>query len=209
MKKLIFVFALLAMAGTVFANTPGDREVTIVNWVCSFSANADNVVISDFDDNNGFSALTGNEGGISVSLIGEASNWVFDSNDTLSLSLYEDFFTEDMLNNSYSVVIKTYTPDGRVIVANYAAPYEGPGDYTLSLLNANVDDGTEIGSLKLMIGQILSVSSTKLVSMPEESTLTVRFNPTEEKTDVPEPTSAAYALLGLGSLLGIRRKIRK
>ena len=94
----------------------------------------------------------------------------------------------------------------------YAAPYTGPGDYTLELANVfgDIEEGSEMSYILFAIADYNSDGYvTQNLIMPGENTITVRFNSAEQETVVPEPTTCAYALMGLGSLLGIKRRVKK
>ena len=213
MKRVLITLALLALAGAAFAANINDTSVTAENWTPSDQ----NFTASDLADDNGFTAYTDTEGYVMASIyfMGGASGWLFDPNETINVSVSENFITDEWLETdgteecSILFVVANSDTHG---AAQYIAPYTGPGDYTLEYFGAaGLNPGDEIDTVLFMMGELdMDEGGTHLLSAPAGSTLTVRFNSSERpETAVPEPTAIAYGLVGLAPLFGLKKRIRK
>ena len=206
MKKFLFAVALIAMACGAFATGAADPSATMTGWTdWGWSGG----YLSDLADGRGFtvdltSAPVGtaidNIRGVTFLTFGP-SGWVYDSNESFAIEIDENFADAD---GSYSVsLIASAGNNG----AWYDKIYNGPGTYVFTaadLLSASdYVNNSEITQIWFTFGSGKSMTSGDYI--------TVRFKTSEdeEETVVPEPASAAYALLGLGSLMGIKRRIKK
>ena len=94
--------------------------------------------------------------------------------------------------------------------ADYVAEYTGEGTYSFGPDNfgyVDMDEGTAIAFVEIWIsdGDHLCYAGKNTVG----SMMFMVGEEEKPETAVPEPASTAYALLGLGSLLGIKRRIKK
>ena len=213
MKRVLTTLALLALAGAAFAATINDPGVTAYGW---HQGDDPDVMVYDLEDDNGFTSPCDEYGSVAF-YMSSADGWIFDPNETVTVSVFEDFgrymSAGREIENVYVYVGAAYmdptSMSDRPSMVIYRAPYDGPGDYTLSLFsNTGISDGDPLNTVMFALADE-SGNLYYSLDMPAYSTLTVRFNAEKPETDVPEPATCAYALMGLGSLLGIKRKIRK
>ena len=214
MKRVLITLALLALAGAAFAATINDPSVTAENW----SAFNFHINCSDLTDDNGFTASTDTVdggGGAGVMFQGRVSGWLFDPNESINVSVFDDFFGEESLFDSdmeeCSILFSVGNMD-TYASAQYIAPYTGSGDYTLEFVDAmGLSDGDEIKFVSFILGTYDEEEQvTKILGLPANSTITVRFNSSERpETVVPEPTAIAYGLVGLAPLFGLKKRMRK
>ncbi|MBQ7524857.1 MAG: hypothetical protein IJT09_00330 [Abditibacteriota bacterium] len=202
MKKVLI--ALLVLAATAaFANTPNDLDAAIGNWQCITGA----ATVTDLEGDNGFTAQS-----LDTDIAGifgaTSDGWLFDPNDTtVNVTVEGDFF-DGVLDpdKTYTFIFTAGPGDDVESGVFYTADFAGPGDYILTL-----DSYDGLGYNDLMDDVTFWIADDNYSSpvMPKGSTLTVRFNKAEQETEVPEPAAYAYALTGLGSLIGIKRRVKK
>ena len=216
--KRVFIALLILAASAAFATTPNDSGVTVGNWLHS-----DNLRVSDLEDDNGFTVDTttgyvlgfgdGDYAGPLAMFMGSADGWLADPN-PINVTVIEDFSAEQLPSfggNLYVTIFGAPSMDSDDAIM-YAAPYGGPGDYTLEIVNVfgDIEEGDELSAMFFGIANFDS-DGTYLTGlmMPVDKTFTVRFNAEKPETVVPEPATYAYALMGLGSVIGIKRRIKK
>ena len=213
MKKLLIIFTLCTLASAAFANTPNDAGVTVGNWI-SWS---DDSPVYNLADDNGFTTnIPGAGDGYvgEVGFMGTADGWLFNPNESVSVTVTEDFSADQipsfdgnlyvMLSGVENMYYSDYGP-------MYLAPYNGPGEYILELSNDfGYEEGTQLRDISFGIADFDSDGFyNDALMIPEGKTFTVRFNPPQQETVVPEPMAAVYGLLGFGSLLGMKKRIKK
>ena len=221
MKKIIFVLAVAALCGAAFANNISDPEVTLTGWRYSYRVPNGNGSddLSDLGDGKGFTVtadvtadrniayLTNNLNG------GCISGWVFDENEPITLTILEsDIVAEN--DALVSVEVQSYISSNKYGSYIYKKPYTGAGEYVftaedITSVFGSIDllNGHAPGEIKISVGTSAIPATTYL---PAGGKFTATFAKVDKpETVVPEPASAAYALLGLGSLMGIKRRIKK
>ena len=216
MKK-VFIALMILAASAAFANTPSDSGVTVEGWRSWGEVNS--IPVSDLADNNGFTANTinmhnplGDDYVTEVGFQAEASGWLFDPNESVTITVIEDFSDEQISSFDGNFYISLQgIPLGYETGPFYMTLYTGPGDYTLELVNDfGLEEGSELSDVYFGIADFDNDAGYyNSLMIPAGKTLTVRFGSEQPETVVPEPATCAYALMGLGSLLGIKRKIRK
>ena len=220
MKKIVFILALAALCGAAFANNVSDPGVTLRGWDY-FSSSAPAGFVS-LADGKGFAVTATREGLYSGFTAYNVSGWVFDENESINVKITEASGMSSVGNQCVAVIPYFDGDTYEEVHLFYAKPYTGVGEYTFTVSDIQTNDDPDeaawfVATRTESAGKtpyefILAVGDYD----PDEgyiyfNTFDVggRFSATFGKTVVPEPTSAAYALLGLGSLLGIKRKIRK
>ena len=215
MKKLIAVLAVPVIvcgaAFAAFAKGINDPSVTVSGW---YETNDPDIVISDLQDDNGFTA-SGGEYGSATYYLANVDGWIYDPNETVTVSVFEDFGSymsagreiEDLYIIVGAIDMNSQSGQSGPNMVIYGAPYNGPGDYTLPVFQ---NDGISEGdTLNMALFSLSDEIGYYTVDMPAYSTLTVKFNADKPETVVPEPCTIAYALMGLGSIAGIKRRIKK
>ena len=217
MKKLFFVLALIALCGAAFANNISDPEVTLTGWRYNYRLSNGNGSddVSDLGDGKGFTVTADVTADYSIGYFtnylngGCISGWVFDENEPITLTILEsDIVAED--DALVSVKVWSYMYSYYI----YTKPYTGAGEYVftaedITAVFGNVDslNGLAPGQIDIYVGTGNVPATTYL---PAGGKFTATFAKVDKpETVVPEPASAAYALLGLGSLMGIKRRIKK
>ncbi|MBQ7524895.1 MAG: hypothetical protein IJT09_00520 [Abditibacteriota bacterium] len=223
MKKLIAVLAVpVIVCGAAFAAFD-------IDW----SGNDNN---TNNADDNGFTTelLAGRiSRGMLEDYIGSVNpegSWLLDPNDELTLSI------DGIQNMNWSGYDPRYPTNGQhgdgvglyVFVENpdypgdfYGVPLE-VGDYTsfesfvengVTITGQNIIDAYHIDSTgRSVLGIGLTVANSYTTANDAGTlkvNLTVNRYGEEEETVVPEPCTIAYALMGLGSIAGIKRRIKK
>ena len=211
MKKLFFILALAALCGAAFANNISDPEVMLTDWH-EMGMRAD-VIISDHDNGKGFTAEEYYIPSRSVhfgtqNIVG----WVFDENEPICLTIEEsDAVADDDM--SLNLVVWFNDDDDCIY---YRKPYTGVGEYVFTTADVFADFTTITPadaygqSPDELEFDIYNPETDDAAYLPAGGKFTATFAKVDKpETVVPEPASAAYALLGLGSLLGIKRRIKK
>ena len=216
MKRVLIALLILA-ASAAFANTPSGSGVTVEGWRSWGEVNS--VPVSDLADDNGFTANTINMhdyiGGGYVTEVGfqaGASGWIFDPNESVKVTVIEDFSDEQISSFDGNFYISLQgIPLGSNDGPFYMTLYTGPGDYTLELVNAfGFEEGSELSDVYFGIADFDNYAGyLNSLMMPMGKTFTVRFGSEQSETVVPEPATAAYAIVGLAPLFGLRKRIRK
>ncbi|MBP5738472.1 MAG: hypothetical protein J6X38_05260 [Abditibacteriota bacterium] len=203
MKKLIFTFALIAVAAASFAAGLSDPSTSMTGWT-DWGWSGGN--ISDLADGRGFSVdLTSAPAGTALDKIRgvtfisfNVSGWVYDDNESIVAEIDENFAEAD---GSYSVSLIV---DANGKGALYDTTYTGPGTYvfTEALTAAANMNGLAVTDIWFSLGADKPMTSGDY--------LTVRFKTGDDEEQlVPEPASVAYGITGLVSLMGIKRRIKK
>ncbi len=201
MKKLISVLALAALVcGAAFADfTMSDWSMVVANGA---------VTVTDYAP-AGFDVDV--EAIDSVAIFGfhnrNVSGWLFDGNEpfTVTLSGFED--NDFNVPDDCSLWLRIENGGS---YAECALPWVGNGTYTFENFGGNFVDGFEVSYVQILGGN----GNYDLVLMNEGATGRVTFalgTPEEEtpETAVPEPATAAYGIMGLASLMGMKKRFGK
>ena len=209
--KRVFIALMILAASAAFAKGINDPSVTVSGWR---EIDDSEIVISDLQDDNGFTVSGGRYASSTYYMAG-AEGWLYDPNETVTVSVSEDFgsymFGGREIEDVYVIVgaadINPQSGQSEPNYVLYGAQYNGPGDYTLPLFrNTGISEGD---TLNAALFSLSDETGYYAVDMPAYSTLTVRFNADKPETEVPEPGVCAYALTGIAALSGIKRRIRK
>ena len=203
MKKIPLILLAVLMVGSAFA---ADFKDTYTMW----GTVADRLDFSNFENYDGFTAAARGDNQ-TCAFYGIPSNWLFNPNETtVNVSVTDNFSEEQLAEKDYIIMLGAVDYRIDELVVSYTAPYTGAGNYTLSLVDAAVPADTTLPMA--MFGIYAADPETgqpthDFMTIPGGGRLSVKFGSPE--TAVPEPASAAYGLLGLGSLIGIKRRIKK
>ncbi len=208
MKKFIFVLALMSLAAAAFA----DFDVTWSNR--TNIQNGDDLGFTDRLTSNDY-----NNGTYSVAAFGNVvGDWLINPNDVISISVsgLEDLDWSDWgtVDNAYL----RFTHSGYVgadLFFDSLATADNFFANGVTLTGAEFLSLTEIPSdavVKWVDFFLLSDGNSSLPGVGVDYSL--RFSitapqPDTPETEVPEPASAAYALIGLAPVFGLKRRIKK
>ncbi len=208
MKKIIAVFALAALVcGAAFA------DVTMTNWepldyngnlsVTDYGSAGFDVELPDGVNSEGFDVDTY-----------DVSGWLFDPNETITVTLSgfdnDAFIASD--NSWLTIDIGNYEDD---YFGEYKLPWTGNGTYTFTADDIQYADevleGTEITYVNIYGWDYNDADGCVYINPGASGRVTVVFGVPEEEegTVVPEPGVCAYALMGLGSLVGMKKRFVK
>ena len=199
MKKLISVLALAALVcGAAFA------DFTMTGWSASAAVGA--VTVTDYAP-AGFN-FEAEETEVAFGFQTVNINWLFNGNEpfTVTFSGFEDNDFTVPNNSSLGVYVGSWEQ-----YVQSALPWVGNGTYTFTPADFSGDFADEFevtyvsiyaqgdGWVEVKMNSGAAGRVTFALGAPEE----------EEGTVVPEPCTIAYALTGLGSLAGIKRRFKK
>jgi hypothetical protein len=198
MKKLISVLALAALVcGAAFA------DFTMTGW--SAIAGVGAVTVTDYAP-AGFN-FEAEETEVAFGFQTVNINWLFNGNEpfTVTFSGFEDNDFTVPNNSSLGVYVGSWEQ-----YVQSALPWVGNGTYTFENFGGNFVDGFEVSYVQILGGN----GNYDLVLMNEGATGRVTFalgTPEEEtpETAVPEPATAAYGIMGLASLMGMKKRFGK
>ena len=215
MKKLIAVLAVFAIVcGAASA------DVTMADWLMWSDQDFDLVdtYTEDYAPAGFDIDTTGMDWGTTFAC--ESMNvggWLYNGNDSFTITFEgfedEDFVWDDEAFPGFLRVLVTNWEDDACV--EYGLPWEGPGTYTFTaeditspddLLEGKSVDMFTFDGFNAEFGYSLSILSGA------DGRITVSVDTREPETPetvVPEPATAAYALMGLGSLVGIKRRFKK
>ena len=206
MKKLICILAVLTLASCAFA------DLTATGWFCNdgiliyadvpftadyppagFTVGFPNYNPETFWYN--FYAISDNVGG-----------WLYNVNDSFTVT-FDGFGDNDFSSADGSLAF--YVSD--VFQKNwvcYRVPWSGNGAYTFTAedIVAEESGGDYLEGLEV---DLIEMILTPKINSHASGRVTVSLNTTEEETVVPEPGTIAYALAGLGSLAGMKKRFVK
>ena len=212
MKKALFVFALIALASAAFA------DLSITDW----AVNAYGGGYPDYGDilsdvsPAGF-VFANDPQQWPNNLVPKpffrsitVSGWVYDEDEGFNITI-EGFEGADKKVDGFDGdSIQVQLGRGVLITAIYQTTWNGDGTYFFDKDNLTYSYRTE--------GDILNVFVRLLIDdheyqFADNATGSVQFalgKPAPQpETEVPEPGVCAYGALGLVSLLGMKRRIRK
>ena len=212
MKKVLFILSLIALASAAFADLP------ITDWrvYTSGGYKGDDAIIRDAEP-NGFDFDRRSDADTTYFTnfrSGEVFDWVYDESDvfTITLTGFEDVYPGEG-NNLSSLIVELYNSnDGAAIV--YASEYGGAGTYVFDFDNAvaarkDFGPGYDVERIYIALGETNASGRYTFANTTPNTYGSVRFMMGRPETEVPEPGTIAYALMGLGSLAGIKRRIKK
>ncbi len=211
MKKLIAVLALSAVACTAaFA------DISVSDWNASYPASG--LTISDYAP-AGFDAYlseTSNKVAFGFNS-SNVSDWLYNKNEPVILTV-ENFGENDFSATDGVISISIADANWDNVVC-YNLPWLGNGTYTFA--PQNIKPASSFGSL-----EGLEVNAVDMFVRSDDTLL--RLNPggagritlalgepipdpepDTPETELPEPMSAAYAVMGLGSLIGMKKRFVK
>ena len=203
MKKLLYILAVSVLASCAFA------DFTATDWVWD-APYTDDYFVTDYAP-AGFAVESSyynpDPGSFGFHFYSDnVSGWLYNGNDSFTVT-FEGFLDRDF-DPSYGALI-VYVDDGFRNAVCYMVPWSGNGAYTFTAEDIvpgwNTGDsieGLEVGCVEVFLEHVKWTPRTY-------GRVTVALNTPEEETEVPEPATAAYALMGLGSLAGIKRRIKK
>ncbi len=230
MKKTLMIIALVCLAvSSAFA-------VTITDWQC-LSDDVISDYYSDLNP-SGFAVDVPETLGEEMTVVGRVafesygvSDWLFNSNLPITVRVTGfDKVIEQIIelrairSNSRGIFTGTKGLDVGVLVGNsgivtYSIPISGNGIYELTAEDiASTDfnpgaasrlsdlDGIGVSAVYAAIKDY-DIPFATLYAVPGTKG-SVEFFPKDE-TEVPEPATCAYGALGLVSILGMKRRIRK
>ncbi len=205
MKKLLILFALCALASASFA------AVTVSDWKVSKPGIGSSVADGSISDVSpaGFdfdAGLTDVDCYIAVFRSENISGWVYDENNTFSV-VVTGF--DDMPASPDSLALALFCGDSYII---YDADYYGAGTYNFGPDNMSRKDVDMIAGDSFDFVSVTMTLSSMYCTTTGTTTGSMRLVFGEEEkpdTVVPEPATCAYALMGFGSLLGIKKHIKK
>ena len=206
MKKLVYILAVSVLASCAFA------DLTITDWVWDDI----NVIYIDYDVITDYAPAGFTAGGDPYDpglgsyrfyfYSDNVSGWLYNGNDSFTVT-FEGFRDRDFYPSPGALTV--YVDDGSRNAVCYMVPWSGNGAYTFTAEDVfpgwNTGDsieGLEVGRVEVFLEHVKWTPRTY-------GRVTVALNTPEEETEVPEPATAAYALMGLGSLAGIKRRIKK
>ncbi|MBQ7525533.1 MAG: PEP-CTERM sorting domain-containing protein [Abditibacteriota bacterium] len=208
MKKLIFVLAVSVMVcGAAFA------DVTMTDWeplvygstlsITDYEPAGFDVELSEWENAAHLDVETYN-----------VSGWLYDPNApiTVTISGFDNdaFIASD--NTWLMLDVMNWDEDR---YADYELPFTGNGTYTFTSDNMPYYDedypldGIEVTYADIYIYDRDARDTAQIIPGASGRVTFTVGTPEEEETVVPEPATYAYALMGLGSLAGIKRRIRK
>ncbi len=222
-KKALMIIALVCLiASSAFA-------VSITDWETWFSNNPIREYVSDLNP-AGFVVdipLTANAMGSVDIVSNNVADWIFDENASVPVKItgfdnmrmiYEVVSDADARNEGEPVNIvrekELYVyygfgnSDGLPLL--YGITFYGDGVYSLKPSDFLEGDGTPSdyhGMPVTRVDAMITGSNLIMYAIPGTKG-SVEFFP-EDETEVPEPAACAYGALGLVSLLGMKRRIRK
>ena len=204
MKKLLTLFALCALASSSFA------AVTVSDWKANFNGFIADGSISDvspagFDFDAGLTDIDDYRASFRSYNV---SDWVYDENNTFSVVVtgFDDVTYNG--NKPERLVIVLYRGYSCIV---YNTVYSGAGTYDFGPADVYNFNGLKADDSFDSVEVDMALGYNPCYSTPT-TTGSVRFIVGEEEkpdTVVPEPMAAVYGLFGLGSLIGIKRKIKK
>lgn len=226
MKKIIFGLALLiAISAAAFANSPADDNVSITWKDNLFTAPIQNIPGSGFD--LVFSKIHDDTpGDMGYMFSGEnVQNWLFDPNkDNMYLAFknFDMIHWGDSLDNTdniyLAVQVGSHDPQGTGITTSvmYYVPWSGSGVYTITpddvyqMYYYNYKTREELD----YISDPFNVDSMQISHSSPSGLVYLYLDRNHENSqfrylDLPEPSTYAYGIMGLVSLMGLKRRIRK
>ncbi len=205
MKNLVSILAVSVLASCAFA------DFTATDWVWD-APYTDDFLLTDYAP-AGFTVGPSHYNPDPGSFIFDfgsvnVSGWLYNGNDSFTVT-FEGFRDNDF-NSSHgtlSFIVRDGSWDNCVW---YRVPWSGNGAYTFTAEDifpqwneGDSIEGLEVGCIDIWVEDPVKWTPRAL------GRVTVSLNTPEEETDIPEPGTIAYAIMGLGSLAGMKRRIKK
>ena len=220
MKKLMFVSLLAALAASsAFAVSVGDwytydfensRYGTFIQP--SYYENYGDAGISiDIDETTEYNPVCELE-----FISNYASDWIYNPNDTIALTFTGfDVIGNASTNGWNGFTVYVNMGDEGVFLEYYEIFWTGPGTYILNEYTPEIHN--TVATLEDLAGLPVTRFGVMMYSDTDpwrgvpgtKGTMTISVGNPDEKTEVPEPASAAYALIGLAPVFGLKRRIKK
>ncbi len=220
MRKFVLGLALLlAVSAAAFANTPADEDVTFRNWSAVYDFSRTATLIGN--DLNGVDITANPSATIDAYITADVTGWLYNTNDELYF-LTKGF--EDNINvrvpagvvPNWDDVTLFLQIEGRSTTSNnnylvtYTVPWTGDGVFALGVddITAMYVNGTQKNfsdelNASAIDFRLLNIGGSFVGLNLSDKKMTTGF------FDLPEPSTYAYGIMGLASLLGLRRRIRK
>ena len=212
MKKLIAVLALSAVAcAAAFA------DISVSDWNASYGGTS-GIVVTDYAPAGFDVYLPETSNKVAFGFHSDnASGWLYNGN--VPLILVVDGFDDDDFSATdgvFSITVADVTWRNTVC---YNLPWAGNGTYTFA--PQNIKPASSLGSLEGLEVNGLDMfvrNDDTLLRLNPGATGRVTLalgepipdpEPDTPETELPEPCTIAYTLTGLGSVAGIKRRIRK
>ena len=213
MKKVLFILALAALASASFA------DVSITDWGLldsdTYRYDSDEAFIRDAEPNGFDLYMNPTDRPVHRNADFRSSNisgWVYDEEGefTVTITGFEDISPNNF--TGIAVLLHNENKDAQ----GYLASYTGPGTYKFNSGNASkffeLSTGDVVADITIMFGRFTSAGSGSYARFGDNTvgSLYVTFGDEEQpETTVPEPCTIAYAVTGLGSLAGIKKRFGK
>ena len=217
MKKVLFILSLIALASASFA------AVSITDWgVCNwdtFNYDSDEPFMRDAEP-NGFDFNRSSDTNLYRNAdfgSKNVSGWVYDEDDvfTVTLTGFEDIYMPPVfgMDNVDNVIVE-FRNKSKSANIRYAGDYIGAGTYGFDFDNVfsvynGFGTGDAVDEIYIVLGHAYSSGTYSFANTTPNTYGSARFMMGRPETEVPEPGTIAYALVGLGSLAGIKRRIKK
>ena len=220
MKKFIAILALLALASASFA-------MSITDWYAYdyFVPVPDADYISDYG--NAGAAINVNPvpdtlyGGLARFGSDNVSDWVYDENGEFSVLIegFEDLYPadSDAVVPPVRMFVVVLGSDGDY--ARHQTEWSGSGNYyfgpeTLDSYFFDIEGPADIESVEVYFAKDNGSGWFDIYYLGNQAVGTIEFfgieeEPDEPVTEVPEPAAFAYAAMGLASVFGLKRRIKK
>lgn len=220
MKKLFFCLALAALA-TVSASA----DIALTDWKAWNSKEYDYTAANYVTDygTNGFDVDTTGLGTPVVADFGTdtVTDWFYNANTDVKITVsgFEGIYSPQPPEYPMYINILLEDPHDQLYLAQ---PWTGAGTYTFTSKDYIDDyyvpwDMDNFGKPLTRVGVFVASSNAEYMYLAPGTTGRVIFGDAdidpdpdpEEETVVPEPCTIAYALTGLGSLIGMKKKFAK
>ncbi len=217
MKKVLFGILLAVLAASAVS------AMSITDWSggdVAYSRNPD--ALTDYGT-NGFKIDLTNfvpEGDRPdrarfIASSSHVSDWTFDENEDIHINItgFGEYFYPNDLSQGYSVtlVLAGQSTDEKSPITYAEIPYTGAGEYVITTEDFTFTEALQEQGFVYLHGYavrsiLFAVGGGQL---GPGAYGTVEFSLGDPKTVVPEPATAAYGVMGLVSLIGIKRKFNK
>ena len=231
MRKLILGIALLlAVSAAAFANSPGSDEVTIKDWTLKRNQNPNGTAVLTGNELNGTDISINSGKTLRPTMTTtNVSDWLYNVNDGLDV-LFLGFNSHNVATNIqedpddpawndkyFEFKITGVDPETNdtLMVFHKSTPdnlWTGDGVYHL---DAGTIFSTYVNNREQYFGdeRFLAVNRIEL-NLVDDGGAVIKVSGEGDPVrigffDLPEPSTYAYGVMGLASLIGLRRRVRK